>query len=323
MNSIKQLKGSRVLITGGNGFIGSHLARRLIQEGPEIILLACPKSSLWRVNDLIPRLKIIKADITDYQSIKKAVSKEKPKKIFHFAAHLGRERSFRESDQALEINVRGTINLLKALENIDYDCFLNAGSGEEYGNGPVPAKESQPVFPASSYSASKSAATLFCNMYHEAQGCPIVTLRPFMVYGESQEPNFFIPELIISALRGKDFKMSGGKQTRDFIHVSDVVEGYVKASVNPKAIGEIINLGTGIEHSLREMAEKVVVMTGNRIKIIPEAFPYRPNEIWRSRCNNTKAQKILKWHPKVGIEEGLEKTIAWYSQNAGLLDGIK
>lgn len=312
---MKQLKRTEVLITGGNGFIGSHLARRLIKEGSIVSLIVRAKSNLWRIKDIKSCVKLIKADITDYDSLCRAIKKINPKKIFHLAAYVDCGRSFKKSNLALKVNVGGTINLLQALEDVNYDCFINTGTCEEYGDGPVPFKEAQTVSPISPYSASKSAATLFCDMYHKTQDRPIVTLRPFTTYGPGQGLNMFVSQIIVSVLQKRDFKMSQGKQTREFNYVTDVVDGYIRASTIPGAIGEVINLGTGIEYSIKDVAAKILTMMGNPVKIKFGALPYRSKEIWRLYSDNNKAKKLLGWKPRVSLEEGLKKTIKWFSKN--------
>ncbi len=317
---MKQLKGIEVLITGGSGFIGSHLTRRLIEEGARPVLVVRPESNLWQIKDIVSRVKLVKADITDYDNLCKAIKKINPKKIFHLAAYVDVDRSFEKSDLALKINTRGTINLLRALEDVNYDCFVNTGTCEEYGDGPTPFKENQPVSPVSPYSASKSAATLFCRMYCKTQNRPIITLRPFTTYGPGQGLNMFVSQVIVSALQKKDFKTSKGEQTREFNYVTDVVDGYIKASTSPGAIGEIINLGTGVECPIKDVAERIVTMMGNPIRIKFGALPYRTQEIWHLYCDNTKARKLLNWKPVVSLDEGLEKTIKWFSDNINLVN---
>lgn len=314
---MKQLKGIEVLITGGNGFIGSHLTRRLVKEGSIVSLIIQPRSNIWRIKDIISHVRLIKADITDRNTLNRVIKKINPKKIFHLAAYVDVGRSFEKSNLVLKVNVEGTINLLRALENINYDCFINTGTCEEYGDGPVPFRESQIVSPVSPYSASKSAAVLFCSMYYKTQNRPIITLRPFTTYGPGQL-NMFVSQVIVSALQKKDFKMSQGKQTREFNYVTDIVDGYIKASITPRAIGKVINLGTGIKYPIRDVAAKIVIMMGSHIKIKFGALPYRSKEIWNLYSDNSKAKKLLNWQPKVDLETGLKKTIEWFSENANL-----
>jgi len=307
------LNGTKVLITGGNGFIGSYLTHELVKNGAKVALIVQPKSDLRRINDLTSRLKIFEADVRDYSGLLEAAKKISPKKIFHLAAY--EDRSFENASLSLEINVQGTVNLLRALDGIDYDCFINTGTCEEYGNGCFPFMENQPTIPTSPYPASKSAAVMFCEMYYKFHNRPIVTLRLSPTYGPAQGANKFIPNLIVSALKKIDFKMSEGKQNRGFVYITDTIDGYIKASTNPKAIGEIINLGAEEEYSIKEIAEKIVKIMGNPINILAGNLPNRAEEIWHLYCSGRKAAEILGWKPKYGIDEGLKETISWYKEH--------
>jgi nucleoside-diphosphate-sugar epimerase len=174
-------------------------------------------------------------------------------------------------------------------------------------------RENQMVDPVNAYAASKSAAWLFCNLCHRTYGYPIVTVRPFTVYGPRQSERALIPQVILSALRGEDFEMTGGEQTRDFTYVDDIVEGYIRASISGKAIGQTINLGTGKEHAIKDVVLKVVELMGSTVKPLIGALPYRPGEIWCLYSDSSKARELLGWQPQVGLEDGLRKTIEWYT----------
>jgi UDP-glucose 4-epimerase len=235
---------------------------------------------------------------------------------------------------AVQVNVIGTLNLLEALTETDCDCFVNTGTCYEYGhNTPPPSvppnlgrpggqHEDQMIDPINAYATSKSAAWLFCNMYYRTRSYPIVTMRPFTVYGPRQNPRALIPQVILSALRGEDFEMTGGEQTRDFTYVDDVVEGYIRASFSEKAIGQTINLGTGEEHAVKDVVLKVLELMGHPVRPLIGALPYRPGEIWRLYADSSKARRLLGWQPQVGLEDGLKKTIEWYTEQfkAGALD---
>jgi nucleoside-diphosphate-sugar epimerase len=214
----------------------------------------------------------------------------------------------------IEANIKGTLNLLRGVieEKIILECFVNTGSSEEYGNGPVPFSEDQRERPVSPYSASKVAATYFCQMIYRSMGLPIVTLRPFLVYGPNQDTDMFIPSLIQHCLEGKDFPMTEGDQTREFNYIDDIIEAYFLAASCPQAAGEVINIGNGIEYRIKDVAEKIVDMMGNPIKLLIGALPKRPGEAKHFFCSNEKTREILVWSPKISLDEGLARTITWY-----------
>ena len=146
-------------------------------------------------------------------------------------------------------------------------------------------------------------------------GLPILTLRPFLTYGPGQESNMLIPSLMKKVLEGEALEMTKGEQTREFNYVDDIVDGFIKASISPEAIGEIINIGNGLEYKIREVVEMVLKLVNSPIKPNLGALAYRPGETWHFYCDNTKARKILCWEPKVDLEDGLKRTINWFQKH--------
>lgn len=312
---ITTLKDIKVLVTGISGFIGSYLARRLAEEGAEVYGLIRNSSNLWRIKDLKNQIDLRYADLTDFESVRKAVQDIKPQKVFHLAAYVDVSRSFEVMDDMVEVNIKGTLNLLRALVGSGYDCFINTGTCEEYGDNLVPFLEEQVPNPVSLYSASKVATTMFCQMLHKTKGLPIITLRPFLTYGPRQESNMLIPSLIKKALKGEALEMTEGEQTREFNYVDDIVDGFIKASITPEAIGEIINIGNGLEYKIKEVVEIILKLMNSSVKPKFGALAYRPGETWHFYCDNTKAKEILGWKPKVSLEDGLRMTINWFQKH--------
>jgi len=310
-----KLSGVSVLVTGGSGFIGSHLARRLVDEKANVTLLIRENTDLKNIQDIKSKINLVKGDLTNYLGLVEIVKKINPQKIFHLAAYINRSRSLEQIEDCMKVNFFGTVNLVRALENVSYDCFINTGTCEEYGNIIAPFKEDQLVNPVSPYSLSKSASILFCDMYHKNTGRPIISIRPFTTYGPMQPSKMLVSQVILSAIKKEDFKMTLGEQYREFNYVSDIVNGFIKASLCKEAIGEIINLGTGVEYSIAEVVKKIILLMGNPIKIHFGAIPYRENEIWHLYCDNTNARKLLKWKPYVSLEDGLKQTIKWTLEN--------
>jgi len=310
-----KLLGSRILVTGGSGFIGSHLTRRLVDEKAKVTLLIRKNADLKNIQDIKSKINLISGDLTDYLRLVKIVKKVNPQKIFHLAAYINRSRSLDQIEESMKVNFFGTVNLIRALESVDYDCFINTGTSEEYGNSLAPYKENQLVNPVSPYSLSKSASILFCDMYYKNTGRSVISIRPSTTYGPAQHSRMLVSQIILSAIKRKDFDMSLGEQCREFNYVSDIVDGFIKSSLCKKAIGEIINLGTGIEYPVSVVAKKIISLMGNPIKIHFGTIPYRENEIWHMYCDNTKAKDLLKWKPRVSLENGLKQTIKWTLEN--------
>jgi len=308
MNEFKNLN---VLVTGATGFIGSNLVRVLLQKGAKVSILKRPKSSVWRLKDIITRIKILEADLRDKRNLQLALKKEDNKVIFHLAACVKRERSASLIKENLETNVWGTINLIACMTKLDIRSFVNTGTCDEYGDNPVPFNEMQRENPLSPYAASKVAASHYCQMLSRTCGLPIITLRPFLTYGPYQTGEMLIPDVVTSCLKSLPIQATLGQQTREFHYISDIINGFLLAATNKKAIGEVIDLGTGEEHSVKEVIEMIVELTKYRLKWKLGNLPYRENEIFRFYCKGDKAKKLLKWQPKISLKDGLIKTIDW------------
>jgi nucleoside-diphosphate-sugar epimerase len=217
-------------------------------------------------------------------------------------------------DECIQANVQGTVNLLQALARTDYRRFVYTGTSEIYGDIDVPFREDARVNPISPYSVSKYAGERYCRMFHQSYGWPIVMLRPFNAYGPGQTPDRVIPEIIVRALRREELKMTMGHQTREFNFVDDIAEGFVVAATAEGAEGQVLNLGCGEEVSMRQMAQTILDLMGNPVEAQFGALPERPTEIHRMFSDSTKAREVLGWSPRHSLADGLQKTIAWYTE---------
>lgn len=314
MMFMESFNNKKILITGGNGFIGSHLARKLVNLNANVSIIA-RNNNIEKIKDIKDKIGFFNIDLTDRGNLNKSIKKIQPEIIFHLASEVNISRDISLLRKSIENNLVGTVNLISSLtENgIRYDSFINTGTCEEYGNGKVPFKEDQSPIPMSPYSASKVASTYYCKMLYKVHNLPIVTLRPFLTYGPMQtNTKMFIPSLIFSCLDNRDFRMTGGEQTRDFIYIEDVVDAYLRAAISKSVIGNIINIGSGKEYRVFDVAKKIVNITGSKIKL-DTSLPYRAGETMHFYCSNKKAKDLLKWTPTTGLEEGLKKTVGWYS----------
>jgi UDP-glucose 4-epimerase len=297
---VDSLRDAHVLITGGAGFIGSHLVRRLVDEGADVHVLTSEVSSLYpgRLFDLKNKITIHEGNVVDRSAMDTVARNVKPAVVFHMAAFTHVGKSWHRVDECIQTNVQGTVSLLEALDQVGYERFLNFGTSEIYGDIPAPFREDAIVNPISPYAVSKYAAERFCRMFHRSYGWPLVMIRPFNAYGRG--------------LRGDELAMTQGRQTREFNYVEDLADGFVRAALAPNIEGEVINIGCGEDISMRDLATTILDLMGNPITPKFGALQERPAEIMEMRCDNTKAQTLLGWKPAHSLEDGLRETIEWY-----------
>ncbi len=310
------LRKSRILVTGFPSFISLHLIERLKKNGALIFVFKKPSS---RGNQREKQLSnsginVFDVDITNFRSIQSSIKKIQPEIIFHLAAYTNSERSTKIINRCIKINSEGTANLLRALEKTNYKSFVNISSTEVYGPIAVPFEEGQRTQPISPYGLSKLAAENVCSFFYEVHHSPIINLRVSMIYGEFQPTNKIIPHIILSCLKKRDLQLTTSEQTKDFVYVGDVVDALIKASLEEKTIGETINIGTGREITIKNLALTIAEKIKFSGVINFGTIPMKKGEIMRMAVSTTKAETLLDWKPKTTLEKGLEKTISWYAK---------
>jgi len=310
------LSGTAVLVTGATGFIGSHVVRRLLAEGAEVHALTSTVSAVYpsRLLDLRRDIRLHEGNVCDRSAMDAVVAAARPSRVLHLAAYTHVGKSWQRVDECVQTNVQGTVNLLQALAGTGYERFVYVGTSEIYGDVPVPFREDAPVNPISPYSVSKYAGEMYCRMFHQGRGWPIVMLRPFNAYGPAQSPDRVVPEIITRGLRGQSLKMTSGQQTREFNFVEDLADGFVRAAIAPDVDGEIINLGCGVETAIRDMAGRLLDLLGHPVEAQFGALPDRPTEIRRMAADASKARRLLGWMPTVLLDDGLSRTVDWYRE---------
>lgn len=311
-------RGRRVLVTGADGFLGSHLTERLLALGARVAVLVRPSSvvgtaghalrNLAGVKDALDR--IVAADVAGSDAVA-AMLDWQPDRILHLAAEAYVDRSFDHPAEVLRSNLDGTLRVLEAARRCPrLERVVVTSSSEIYGDAQTPAiDEAHPLQPTSPYAASKLAADRLAYAYHRTYRLPVAIIRPFNTYGP-RHPYDVIPKLVGRALRGEPLTVHGsGQQSRDFSYVDDMVDAFLAMGDHPAAIGRAVNFGTGVATTIRALAERIVALTGSRSPI--EHGPERAAEVSRLCCDHGLATRLFGWRPRVSLDEGLERTIAW------------
>lgn len=306
-------RNSPILITGGTGFIGINLVNKLLDlEYRNINIFIRKTSNLGRLKNILKKIILHEVDLSNKNHLAKVIKKINPSAIFHLATY----NDYRNQERGLkmiETNINNTFNLLMCSKDINYNIFVNTGSSSEYGFKEKPMEETDLLEPVSFYAATKAAATFLCQVFAKEYQKPIVTLRPFSVFGPYEEKKRFIPTAIKAILTNHPIKLTSGLKRRDFIYVQDIVNFYIKIINKGKQLsGEILNVGTGIEYSNEDIVRMLFEIIGKKTKIEKGAYPKR---IWDTPhwvADISKSKKLLNWKPKYSLREGLRKTYFWF-----------
>ena len=276
-------------------------------------VLTRPSSDPWRIRDLLTQVETSHGDLAHLNAARIQPSLADVRFVFHLAA-AGVDQSNQDAQSLVETNVLGTLRLLKLARDLKVERFVSCGSCLEYGSGSLLSEDALPQ-PSSVYGASKSAAWLLAHTYFRQYSLPVVSLRPFTVYGPLESRRRLIPHAILNALDGANIELTGGEQARDFVYVEDVVEAFLTAAVVPEAVGGTFNLCTGTASSVREVVRSIIELTGSSAKALHGALPYRSTEIWVQSGNPVRAEETLGWEATTSIREGLDNTIRWLREN--------
>jgi NAD dependent epimerase/dehydratase len=314
-------RGRRVLVTGAGGFIGSHLAERLVEEGAEVrALVEYNALGRWDWLDESPvakRMDIQLGDIRDRDSVSRAV--EGREVVFHLAALIGIPYSYHAPQSYVDTNITGTLNLLQAVREADVGRFVHTSTSEVYGTAlEVPIRETHPLQGQSPYSASKIAADKMVEAFHRSFGLPTGILRPFNTFGPRQSTRAVIPTIITQVLAKRPVRLGNLQPTRDFNYVDNTVDAFLLAASAPGFIGKTVHVGTGREISIGDLARLIAEQLGVPLRVAEEDQRLRPDasEVMRLVADSTFAKQAIGWTPRVSFEDGLERTIHWMEQNA-------
>ena len=308
-----------ILITGGAGFIGANFTYKFLDLGYSVHLIEKRGLNLRRLKNIKDKIKINYIDLKDYNNLERFILKLKPQIILHFAAFGTYPKKQKNIKNTIETNLLGTINLANACSKIRFKCFINTGSSSEYGVKDKPMKEADSLEPNNLYGITKAATTMYCQDIVRKLGLPIVTMRPFAVYGYFEEKERLIPIVIKSCLTDSELKLSSPKSVRDYIFIEDIIEAYLLAIKNIQKIkGEVFNLGTGKQSTVAEVVRIIKKITNSTIKPAYGEVKISQLEPKHWLADISKIKKLLNWQPRYDLEQGLKEDIEWFKKNISL-----
>lgn len=317
-----QIKGKKVLVTGSDGFIGSHLVEALVKHGCDVRAFVYYNSfNSWGWLDHSPlkgNVNIFAGDVRDPFGVRKAM--EGVDVVFHLAALIAIPYSYHSPSSYIETNVSGTLNIVQAARELGVKKVISTSTSEVYGTAQfVPITEEHPCVGQSPYSASKIGADQIAYSYYAAFNTPVTILRPFNTYGPRQSARAVIPTIITQLLAGDTkVKLGSVSPTRDFSFVDDTTRGFIAAAESDNSIGKTINLGAGFEISIEDTAKLIADVIGSKIEIITDEQRQRPenSEVERLLSSNALAKELIGWQPQYtgveGFKKGIEKTVEWF-----------
>jgi len=320
------LQNKKVLVTGADGFIGSHLVEALLEEGCKLRAFVYYNSfNSWGWLDTLPkekldRIEIYSGDIRDPNGVRNAV--EGMEIVFHLAALIGIPFSYHSPDCYIDTNIKGTLNILQAAKDHRCEKILVTSTSEVYGTARyVPIDEKHPFQGQSPYSATKIGADRIAESFYRSFETPVVIVRPFNTYGPRQSARAVIPTIITQLLAGeKEIKLGALHPTRDLVFVKDTVKGFIETAKSDRTIGEEINIATQTDISVGDLANKIINVMNPSAKVVTDKIRLRPDrsEVERLLGSNEKLKRLTTWEVKYTLEQGLQETIDWLGKSENL-----
>jgi NAD dependent epimerase/dehydratase len=319
-----QLKNGKILVTGADGFIGSHLAEELVRRDCSVRAFVCYNSlNSWgwldrSEPDLLKSLEVFAGDIRDPHGVKKAM--QGCDVVLHLAALIAIPYSYHSPDTYVDTNIKGTLNMLQAARELGVAKVVHTSTSEVYGTARfVPITEEHPLQGQSPYSASKIGADQLAMSFYSSFKTPVAIIRPFNTYGPRQSARAVIPTVITQAAHGaRKIRLGALHPTRDFNYITDTVAGFIATAERDNAVGEVINVGSSFEISIGETVQLIAEIMGVDIDIETDQKRLRPelSEVERLWADNSKAKRLLAYEPKYagreGLRRGLAETVAWF-----------
>jgi len=319
----------KILVTGADGFIGSHVVETLVKSGHEVRAFVLYNSfNSWGWLDdsdksVRESIDVFAGDIRDPHGVDNAVSGQEV--ILNLAALIAIPYSYHSPDTYIDTNIKGTLNILQAARRHEVSRVIQTSTSEVYGTAQyIPIDEKHPLHPQSPYAASKVGADQLALSFHASFKTPVGVLRPFNTYGPRQSARAVIPTIISQLATGREVKLGSLSLTRDFSFVQDTANGFLAAAMSDAIVGQTVNLGSGFEISIQETAETIAKLMNVELKLANDEQRVRPesSEVERLHASIQKAKEVLGWQPQLkgleGFKAGLKQTIDWYSNPTNL-----
>jgi NAD dependent epimerase/dehydratase len=320
------LQGKRVLVTGADGFIGSHLTEMLLGEGCRVRALVYYNSfNSWGWLDTVPAatqaaIEVYPGDVRDSSSVREAMKDIDV--VFHLAALIAIPYSYRAPESYVDTNIKGTLHVLQAAKDLGTPRLLITSTSEVYGTAQyVPIDEKHPFQGQSPYSASKIGADRLAESYWRSFGVPLTIVRPFNTYGPRQSARAIIPTVITQLLSGaREIRVGNLRPTRDFNYVKDTCGGFVAIAKTDACVGDEVNIATQRETSIGDLVHMLIEAIDPRAQLVQEEGRLRPekSEVERLLGSNEKITRLTKWKPQFSLSSGIEETVAWFRNPANL-----
>lgn len=304
--------GAKVLVTGGFGFLGSHIVKRLIKENAKVFIIDLPKVDKYRLENYLNKVKVFEVDIQNSVEIDNILDSIKPDYIVHLASY-GVNSKYKDPILAANINIIGSINIINSIIKIGCKKFINFGSSSEYGDSI--AKEDNILKPVDIYGSTKACATIILHQMAKENNINMVTLRPFGIFGEGEEPHKVFSYVIINLLKDNEVLLTNCQQYRDYCHVDNIVNAVFMAGLNNNISNEIFNIASGQSYPLKNYINLIYKLINKNKTPVYGYLEYRNVERFTPIADISKAKSVLGFDITVPLEEGLKKTILWYKNN--------
>lgn len=310
------MRNMNILVTGGNGFIGSKIIDRLVSLGYNTSLVLRKNNNRKRLSHLLDKIQIREGDLTQPEDVLNILKEVNPEIIIHLAGYGVYSYSDMTDENVrlmINSNINATTNLLYAAQNTSCKIFVNTGSCFEYGDSSAPFNEESMLSPVNMYGVTKASATLLAKVFSKKSNFSLVTLRPFTAYGPLEDERRFISTVIRQCLHGKNPTLTSQKIVRDYIFIDDVADAYLKVLqiAREKLSGQIINISSGKGTELEQVAKMIIRLTNAAVRSDIGSFSLREGEVLSLIGDATKAEKLLNWRAKHSLEVGISKTIGW------------